>query len=300
MRRLPGRLLRMVQIKHVVVHCRGGLGNQLFQVSAGHLVAKELMASLSIELFQTTAHDAVNPVDVSKLEILTRYSSPQTSFRKMYSRFILKFKWIFPSFDLSSIGRFSIGTFDRVFRTFRTIHLYGYFADFAYEGKSKLFEGDNRLTNPSMWFSEMVNAMTREPIVALHVRRGDFLLNPDHYGILDAKYYENAISMIPLDLQKAQMWVFSDSPSLARETLSQISDLQFVYISPPPSSDALESLILMSLAQGQIIANSTYSFWAAYISKRSEFVCYPARDKNGQVIVAGIPNKWIQIQESWN
>ena len=300
MRCLPGGLLHLFQIRNVVVHCRGGLGNQLFQASAGHLLAKELKTSFFIELFRTTAHNALNPVDISKLEVLKKYTGRQTYIRKLYSRFILKLNWIFPSFDLSSVGGFSIGTFDRAFRTFRTIHLDGYFADFTYEGKSKLFEGDIQPTEPSLWFTEMVDTITKEPVVALHVRRGDFLLKPDHYGILDAIYYKRAIAKIPADLRKAQIWVFSDSPSLARETLSQIPDFQFVYISPPPTSNALESLILMSLAEGQIIANSTFSIWAAYISKRSKFVCYPTRDRNGNLMVAGIPSNWIHVDGSWS
>ena len=104
MRCLPGGLLHLFQIRNVVVHCRGGLGNQLFQASAGHLLAKELKTSFFIELFRTTAHNALNPVDISKLEVLKKYTGRQTYIRKLYSRFILKLNWIFPSFDLSSVG----------------------------------------------------------------------------------------------------------------------------------------------------------------------------------------------------
>ena len=61
-----------------------------------------------------------------------------------------------------------------------------------------------------------------------------------------------------------------------------------------------QSPILMSLAVGQIIANSTYGFLVAYTSKRSKFVCYPAWDRNNYVLVTGIPSKWLQIEKSWS
>jgi hypothetical protein len=300
MRCLPGGLLGKLRLKKVVVHCRGGLGNQLFQASAGYFVAKELNASLSISLFNIANHDADKLVDISNLEILRGYSAPRTLRGRLYSKVILRLNWIFPAFDLGSIGSFPLGQYDRVFRTFRTIHLSGYFADFTYGCRSNLFNGDVSPIRPSEWFREMVSKLQSQPVVAIHVRRGDFLTNPEHYGILDATYYQRAIATIPSELHGSQMWVFSDSPSLAQETLSEIPECQFVYILPPPSANALESLILMSLAQGHIVANSTFSFWAALISKESKFVCYPARDKNGHPISEGIPHDWIQVEESWN
>jgi hypothetical protein len=300
MRWLSGGLLGRGRLRNVVVHCRGGLGNQLFQASAGYLVAKELETSLYLDLSLIAVHNSENPVDICRLEVLQQYSTPLTFRGKLRTRLILKLNWMFPSFDLSSVGTFSPGNFDRVFRTLRTIHLYGYFADFSYGDSSKLFEGEINLIKPSTWFMEMANTISKKPVVALHVRRGDFLANPEHYGILGANYYKNAITAIPSGSKGALIWVFSDSLSLAQEMLSQIHESKFEYISPPPNSNALESLILMSLAEGLIVANSTFSFWAAYISKKSKFICYPARDRNGQVIVKGIPTEWIQIEESWN
>ncbi len=294
-----GALLEILRIRHVVVHCRGGLGNQLFQASAGYFVAKETKSSLAINLSSVAFHDTEKPVDISSLEILKGYSVPRNFRRWLYSRLFLKLNWIFPSVDLDSLGGFSTGKFDRAFRTIRTIHLYGYFADFAYAHRSNLFNSELDLTDPSIWFKEMKDTISKEPIVAIHVRLGDFLENPEHYGILDVDYYRKALVAIPIELQAARLWVFSDNPLLAQERLSQISEYRFEFVSPPSSSNALESLILMSLAKGQILANSTFGFWAAFISEKSEFVCYPALDKNLQVIAEGLPSDWNPIQESW-
>lgn len=300
---------KLLRVKHVVVHCRGGLGNQLFQASAGYLVAKELDSSLYIDLSLAAVHDSENPVDISSLRVLEKYTTPVNIRNKLCRNLIInlfsrvwhrpKLNWIFPSYDLNSIGTFSLGSFDHVFRTFSTIHLYGYFADFSYEVKSNLFASDLNPTKPSKWFQEMAITISKEPVIAVHVRRGDFLTSPEHYGILGSEYYQRAIAAIPSEWDRAQIWVFSDSPLLAQETLSSLQDFRFKYVFPPIDSNALESLILMSMAEGHIVANSTYSFWSAYLSKNSRFVCYPARDRHGQVIVQGLPNEWIQIEESW-
>jgi hypothetical protein len=296
---LSGGPLEILRIRNIVVHCRGGLGNQLFQASAGYFLAKEMKSSLSINLSSVTSHDTENPIDISSLQILNGYSVPQNFLRWLYSRLILKVNWIFPSIDLDSLGRFSAGKFDRAFRTITTIHLHGYFADFTYARRSNLFNSEVNLTDPSIWFKEMKEIISKEPIIAIHVRRGDFLENPEHYGILDANYYRKAIAAIPKDLHAAGLWVFSDNPLLAQETLSEISECQFKFVSPPSNSNALESLILMSLAKGQILANSTFGLWAAFISKKSEFVCYPALDKAGQVMADGLQSDWNPIEESW-
>jgi hypothetical protein len=298
-RRLSGFLKNIFRIRHVVVHCRGGLGNQLFQASSGYFVAKEMNTSLTINLNSVAYHNSENPVDISSLKILKGYSVHQNFRGWFYSRLILKFNWLFPSFGLDSLGRFPLGKFDRIFRIVKTLHLYGYFADFTFERKSKLFHGELEIADPSIWFNEMKEIISKEFVIAIHLRRGDFLDNPDHYGILGVDYYRKAMATIPRDLRAARLFVFSDDPLLARETLSQLTEYQFEFISPPSNSNALESLILFSLAKGQILANSTFGLWAAYISETSIFVCYPELDKNLRVMAEGLPDNWISIQGSW-
>lgn len=299
MRYVPSGILRLLQVRRVVVHCRGGLGNQLFQASAGYFLAKEMKSSLALNLSSVAFHDTENPVDISSLQILKRYSVPQNFRRWFYSRLILKLNWIFPAIDLDSLGRIPPGKFDRAFRTITTIHLHGYFADFSYAKRSNPFGGEVDIIEPSIWFKEMKDIISKEPTIAIHVRRGDFLENPEHYGILGIDYYRKAIATIPIDLRAARFWVFSDNLLLAQKMLSQISECKFEFVSPPSNSNALESLILMSLAKGQILANSTFGLWAAYISEKSEFVCYPALDKNLRVMAEGLPSDWKSIEGGW-
>jgi hypothetical protein len=256
-------------------------------------------AVLRIDLSSVAIHDSQSPVDISRLHIFEKYLISSTSLNRFLSKLLLKFSSLLPSVDFKQHGFPCSGPFDRSFRWFRTIHLHGYFADFSYSANSDLFTDSVNLPGSSLWFNETAKKISLGPAVAIHVRRGDFLTNPEHYGILSAEYYRRALAIIPLELRSAKFFVFSDSPSAAHETLSQISEFQFEYVSPPSDSNALESLILISLAKVQILANSTFSFWAGFLSKNTSLVCYPNKDKQGRDIAGGIPEDWVAIEEDW-
>jgi hypothetical protein len=125
--------------------------------------------------------------------------------------------------------------------------------------------------------------MTDKETVALHVRRGDYLLpQHDHFCKLDNTYYGQALSIFFNEIDRYQFVIFSNDIQWCKEHLIEESEIvNFI----EPSNDYVD-MILMSLCDHQIIANSSYSWWAAFKNK----------NKNKQVVC---PVNYLKSYSPW-
>lgn len=140
-----------------------------------------------------------------------------------------------------------------------------------------LCEIKNTLNSYSKEVENSINA-SKIP-VAIHVRGGDYLnsSNIETLGnICGEKYYRDAIEKLDLDVSDATFYVFTNDVEYAKKVLPQGLNCSFITNS---ESDGLMDIYLMSLCKKIIIANSTFSWWGAYLCK----------DKEKQVIA---PKEW--------
>lgn len=113
---------------------------------------------------------------------------------------------------------------------------------------------------------KQITGYHRTPAITAHVRRGDYL-TPEaarHHGIASARYFARAIRLLRSQVAPVStVRVFSDSPALAAEELSEIADLEFV-----PDTESLSSVATiraMSDGVGFAMSNSSFSWWAAWL-----------------------------------
>lgn len=100
----------------------------------------------------------------------------------------------------------------------------------------------------------------------VHIRRHDY----KHHGLTKEKYYIDTLKWLEKQFGKLQIFVFSDEPNYARHFLLKAGiDFQII-----DANDDLSDLYLMSACNLQVIANSSYSWWAATLSE-AQTVCYP-------------------------
>jgi Glycosyl transferase family 11 len=102
--------------------------------------------------------------------------------------------------------------------------------------------------------------------VAIHVRRGDYVGNPN-LEVCGIDYYQNAMSEMRARSANTKFFIFSDDSSWCEKHLNQ-SDAEIIHHSRNQSP--LVDLHLMSLARHNIIANSSYSWWAAWLGKKAD------------------------------
>lgn len=103
--------------------------------------------------------------------------------------------------------------------------------------------------------------------VSIHIRHGDYLNNPHvlkEFGVCSIDYYKNAIESIMKKYPDAKFFAFSDDISWVRENFATYEN--FTYVSSPAISDS-EEITLMSKCKHNIIANSSFSWWGAWLNQ---------------------------------
>jgi hypothetical protein len=123
----------------------------------------------------------------------------------------------------------------------------------------------------------------------IHVRRSDYLFD-SNFGLLSDSYYRSVLREEPVNLHP--IWVFSDDIEHARHILSDIEPRVSKWISDVDDSSTM-SLIAMSFGKTYVIANSTFSWWGAYLSEGSPRVFYP------QSWLKGIPHRGDLFPKNW-
>jgi hypothetical protein len=123
---------------------------------------------------------------------------------------------------------------------------------------------DSKLLHEAMQLRQATLPIDKE-LVSIHVRRGDYLLPQHHHFCqLDVDYYSQALSDYMEDLDRYHFVVFSNDIEWCRDNLIEGDQVTFVQ----PTSDYTD-MILMSLCDHNIIANSSFSWWGAYMNKNS-------------------------------
>jgi Glycosyl transferase family 11 len=137
--------------------------------------------------------------------------------------------------------------------------------------------GQKSLGTVAMAFSQqpLLSSLSAPESVAVHVRRGDFLHHPA-FQVCDSTYYQNAMETMRAHVKSPKFFLFSDDPAWCRNAFTD-PDME-VIDSGKAGANPLHDLYLMSQASHHIIANSTYSWWAAWLGKKqNQVVLTPPR-----------------------
>lgn len=129
--------------------------------------------------------------------------------------------------------------------------------------------------------------------VSIHIRRGDYLKEASKYGnICTLEYYNKAIEIIRRKVEEPTFFIFSDDIDWARKNF-HLEKVFFVDWNC--GTDSYLDMYLMSLCQSHIIANSSFSFWGAYLSKINKITICPKKWYNDEVSPDIAPDEWIKI-----
>jgi hypothetical protein len=121
-------------------------------------------------------------------------------------------------------------------------------------------------------------AASRLP-VSVHVRRGDYL-NPgtlEHHGILGKPYYRDALTRLEAEIgQYAELFVFSDDAAAAGQVLDFVPKSRLVHVRGDPKLP-WEDMALMARCKHHVIANSSFSWWGAWLNRSTDKVVVAPR-----------------------
>ena len=135
--------------------------------------------------------------------------------------------------------------------------------------------------------------MQNEISVSIHIRRGDFV--KVKCRLLELSYYQKAIQYMREKFKNPHFYVFSDDIQWAKDNLKTNADVTFV----DWTTSAEEDLHLMTKTNHNIIANSSFSWWGAFLNKNKEkIVIIPSTGfYNDGYEHMKVDDNWIVIKE---
>ncbi len=132
--------------------------------------------------------------------------------------------------------------------------------------------------------------------VSLHVRRGDFFNNDNinlFGGVCTTAYFQKAISTMESKVANPHFFVFSNDLAWVKEN---IFIKNVTYVDCNAGKNSWKDMYLMSLCQHNIIANSTFSWWGAWLNKnKNKIVISPKRFLNSDSTTDVYPDAWIKL-----
>jgi len=135
--------------------------------------------------------------------------------------------------------------------------------------------------------------------VGVHIRRGDYVTNPslyDKHGVCSLEYYRRAFDYILAKYTNPVFYIFSDDMDWAKNHINVGSPI--VFVDHNSGANSYEDIRLMSLCKHNIISNSTFSWWAAWLNRNKErTVIAPQSWFNDSSLSTAdlIPDGWIRL-----
>lgn len=141
---------------------------------------------------------------------------------------------------------------------------------------------------------KIMEQISKTESVSIHIRRGDYLKEMQYLVIKGFSYYNRAIELVKAKYPEASFYVFSDDMEWVRR---QMQEKNMVFVDWNKGSDSFKDMLLMSLCKHNIIANSTFSWWGAFLNANPhKMVVCPDEWLVGQKIDGRVPADWIKIK----
>lgn len=294
----------------IIVNIKGGLGNQLFQYAAGRALllrrnrrnGKE--DELKIDIGGYEKQNLINTqrryllskfninAGIASIEEINRIKYPNGIISKIYSYIRRKI-----------FRQFNIGFNNSIFNSTDPLYLDGFFQTEKYFNDAEIeIRKEITLRNPLSTESKMILVQINEHSnisISLHIRRGDYINDRKtnlHHGICSIEYYYNALKHITSKLgENVKVFMFSDDITWVQQNI--VLKYPTIYVSVLGIPD-YEELILMSSCKHNIISNSSFSWWGAWLNPNpNKIVISPKKWslKNIRSRKDITPAKWIKI-----
>lgn len=258
----------------IITRIVGGLGNQMFQYAVGRALSIKTDQLLKLDLNEMERYrvhafqlDQLNIIhDVAKREEVP-YPPRKSAFGKLVTA-------------LKNRGRIAqicekTKAFDPSVLNWRgSAHLSGYWQSEKYFAQcADIVRQDFALKQPYSPRRQDTLSKIRsvETPISVHVRRGDYVTNQRAnaiHGTCDPSWYKEAMALMASKTASSSFFIFSDDPTWAKANLPRYEGT--IFVEPQSDGRDAEDLHLMAACHSHIIANSTFSWWGAWLNPRQE------------------------------
>lgn len=276
----------------------GGLGNQMFQFAAGYSLAKRRNKELNLDLSwfnRRHLHNGFELDDVFNIYSKVDFLNRPFSFKKFnLKEFFIKIDRTYKTFDephFQYTPKIDIIPEHCFLRGYWQSEKY--FKDFASEIK-RIYTFNRPLDEEN---SKIAQDIINNKSVSLHIRRGDFLLKRNHKHQVDlTKYYSDAVKSVLKNYTSPKFYIFTDDFDWVSK--NNFIETNYVFVKINQEKNSFLDMQLMSLCDVNIIANSSFSWWSAWLNNKSDKTIFaPKHWFNDTSIITDdlIPKSWNKI-----
>lgn len=291
--------------KMVIVKLQGGLGNQLFQYAAGRAVAhrndvplkldigwfeSNLQRKFRLDRFNISATIATHE-EVAKSAGLAPARTRQKVWGRLHRRLPYRWRSVIrePHYQFEPKSLLANGN----------SHLIGYWQSEKYftDIEDILREELTLKAAPDSDNEAALSRIHQTESVSLHVRRQDYVSNPNQtHALCSPAYYHAATEKLTQEVRQPHFFVFSDDMEWARQRIRL--ECPVSYVTHNGGNREYEDLRLMSSCKHHIMANSTFSWWGAWLNPNAQKTVVaprrwfndPRRDTRDL-----LPDAWIRV-----
>ena len=290
----------------IIAKLKGGMGNQMFQYALGRALSVKNKTYLDLDLtFLLNRTPRPNftfrnyDLDVFNIqaEIVSSDSVPFIH-RLFKGKFGILFDFIKRKF-LKPVGVEKSFSFDDSILNLKgDVYLDGFWQSYKYfENIRDIIKKDFTLKNElPVKVKNLMEVIEKENSVCVHVRRGDYVGNKV-YETIGKDYYDNGLDLINKKVKIDKLYVFSDDIKWCEENMKFKYPVMFV-VEEYSGQKAEGHLMLMKSCKSFIIPNSSFSWWAAWLSEyKDKIIIAPKQWFNDDRINNDdlIPEEWIRI-----
>lgn len=278
----------------VIVRIKGGLGNQMFQYAAGRALSKRLKTTLLLDITEYESGNQRNfelmnfniQCEIADKKILKKYPIIE---KKITNKFIpnsFSKKYYFEK-------KFEFDPFWQKIKSPKYIE--GYFQS------EKYFSEINQVirTDFCKKLNENLNLikeeMEKSNSVMIHIRRGDYLSNHksnEIHGLCSVDYYYRSIIELEKINKNMKYFIFSDDMDWVKKNLKIDGNIKYIENIENPT----DNVILMSNCKYHVIANSSFSWWGAWLSKANNIIAPNSWFKTKNISSEDIlPTQWVKL-----
>jgi hypothetical protein len=290
----------------IISNIIGGLGNQMFQYAAGRALSLKLRTPLKLDIREFSGYQLHQGFELNRLfncnaEIATNDDLDNVlswQKAKLVQRILRR-----PQLKNLRYKSFAIEPHFNYWSGFKLLgdnnYLYGYWQSEQYfiEFEEQIRKDFTFKLPLSAKNSAIIEQISQVNAVSLHVRRGDYVTNAKNafIGVCSLEYYRKAVEYVKNQVDKPVFFVFSDDIEWVKSNLP--IDFPCIYIDYNHGIESFNDMRLMSHCKHHIIANSSFSWWGAWLNANSEKIVIAPQQwfANNTNVNDLLPESWIKL-----
>ena len=283
----------------VIIKLIGGLGNQLFQYAAAKSLAHFHNTNLKLDA-TAYAEDHLRNFNLAAFQMPLSFANKDEIETLIASGSIERIINRCKPYSKKRFYKEPFFHYDtNFFKLGKDVYLQGYFQSQKYFEKiASVIKSELTLKEDITSRNLEVSDYLKQPAsVSIHIRRGDYKnsASADYHGLLPLDYYQQAMELMTQKLQAPKFFIFTDDEKWVAENFPLVNT---EIVSGTKSATHFDDFYLMSQCRHNIIANSSFSWWAAWLNNNPDKIVVAPKKwfNNGPKDIDDLlPQKWKSI-----